>query len=120
MVEYRLNGQGEPDIETSMCNAAFHGDFPDSENAAWKLKQTERLYEAVSARATQGWRFEISNDLEAENLGKLQQPFEFLVKKDGPHMFEPVDPDAMDVGPDYDAGELVAPLESNAETGENQ
>ena len=113
LVRFTLNGDGEPSIESSECNTGIHGDFDQPERAGLKLNLAELLYEATSSRAAAGWRYDISSDLEAENFGVIELPFEYLVKEDGPHTFAPVKPDARSVGPGYYAEELV----DNPDTG---
>lgn len=114
LVRFRLNGDGEPSIESSTCNTGIHGDFDQPERVALKLNLAKLLYEATSSRAAAGWRYDISSDLEAENFGVIQLPFEYLVKEEGPHTFDPVQPDAMKVGPGYYADELVDEPEAEA------
>ncbi|MEL7100847.1 MAG: hypothetical protein AAGM84_18630 [Pseudomonadota bacterium] len=89
-VKYRVSETGIPRVESSECNTAFNGNFEPSDRAAFHLDMAKQMYEFLSLKSVERSRLNISSAFEADALGLLVQPYEFLHKRGEPHLVEPV------------------------------
>ena len=89
IVKFHLNGDGTTKVDAVQCKSALNGNFEADASTAGDLKKVNELYGMVSGLAVEGWKFDVMNELEAENLGPMVLPFKFE-REDGTHHVEPL------------------------------